>query len=64
VNEETPGVSKTNTEIYTALNLHERWLLHEQLAATLKHSALFSQGIFNGFCMIFRLNVNYFPKRH
>jgi len=48
VNEETSNMSKTNTEIYIALTLHKRWLLHEQLAATLKHCALFSQGIFMG----------------
>jgi hypothetical protein len=48
VNEETPDLSKTYNEIYIALNLQERWLLNEQLAAILKHSALFSQGIFMG----------------
>lgn len=48
MNEETPDMSKTNTEIYIILTLQERWLLHAQLAATLKHSALFSQGILMG----------------
>jgi len=48
VNEETQDLSKTYTEIYIALNLQEWWLLYEQLAATLKHSGLFSQGIFMG----------------
>jgi hypothetical protein len=48
VNEETPDMSKTSTEIYIALTLQEQYLLHEQLAATLQHSVLFSQGIFMG----------------
>ena len=48
VNDKTPEMSKTSTEIHIALTLQKQWLLYVQFASTLKCSALFSQGVFMG----------------
>jgi hypothetical protein len=63
VNDKTPEMSKTSTEIHIALTLQKQWLLCTT-CFNIKMFCIIFTGCIYGFCLILRLNANCFPKRH